>query len=329
MGNKTAVIQELYNRVSRLTSYGVKEVRVGSLEQVRKGNDLPVVWVGLEGGTEAGNFKNGASVDEMRVTLSILDNKLKLTNNTLFREGVNGSGDTYTLSNESAVGVGNTIPLLTWFNDTITRNLTTGPSNGAKLLTQYSTQSTQDPVSSTDLIFDGDGIITSNFLDFIGTLQVRPLTVGDATINVLCEGSVLPGFTYNGVELGTPVDLDFENNLLALLHNIKKHTLTITDFWGNVKGSFIIYTYNDTGVAVNGGTSGAMGEPEQGALIILEKALDTLDLDANGNPDITFSAVANNRRDISYTVDAFGDYVAIVATVTVESKIFLMGRRRG
>lgn len=327
-GNKTAVVQELYNRVSRLTAYGVKEVRVGSLEQARKGNDLPVVWVGLEGGTEAGNFKNGASVDEMRVTLSILDNKLKLTNNTLFREASNGGGDSYTLSDESSVGVGSTTPLLTWFNDTVTRNLTTGPSNGAKLLTQYSTQSTQDGVSSMDLVFDGDEVITSNFLDFMGVLQVRPLTVGDAMINVLCEGSALPGFTYNGVELGAPVDLDFENDLLALLPNIKKHTLTIKNAWGTVKGTFTIFSYNDTGTPKTG-DGVTLGEEEQGALVILEKALDTLDLDANGNPDITFSAVANNRRDISYTVDAFGDYVAIVATVTVESKIFLMGRRRG
>jgi len=322
MGNKTNVIQKVYDRISRLTNYGVKEVRVGSVETSRKHTDLPIVWVNLESGREAGNYQNGAAVDAMRVSLNILENKLKLTNNTLFRVPSNGGGDIYTIGDEEAVDAQNGI--LDWFNSLNTREITTSSGvNGADIVTSGASSA----VVSMNLSISANETQSQYFLDFMGQLQYRTLTIGDSACNVLCNASALSGFSYNGLSLGEPVDIDFEGGIFALLPNIKKHTLTITDYWGNSKSSFTVYTYN-TGESVTGGTA-TLGTPGEGALILLEKALDQIDLDDSGVADIGLSSFANNRRDIDYTVDTTGDYVFIQAFIDVESSIFRNGARSG
>jgi len=322
MGNKTNVIQKVYDRVSRLTDYGVKSVRIGPVEAARKHTDLPIIWVNLESGREAGNYQNGAAVDAMRVSLNILENKLKLTNNTLFRIPANGGGDIYTISDEADVDAQDDI--LDWFNILNIRETTTSDGvNGAELITSGASVG----VSSMMLSVSANSTQDQDFLEFMGQLQYRTLTIGDSVCNVLCNASVLPGFSYNGLSLGEPVDIDFEGGIFALLPNIKKHVLTITDYWGNSKSSFTIYTYN-TGSSSTGGTA-TLGTPGEGALILLEKALDQIDLDDSGVADIGLSSVANNRRDIYYTVDTTGDYVFIQAFVDVESSIFRNGTRSG
>jgi hypothetical protein len=322
VGNKTNVIQKVYDRVSGLTDYGFKEIRIGSVDAARKHTDLPILWVGLESGREAGNFKNGASVDTMRVSLSILDNKLKLTNNTLFRVPENGGGDTYTISNEAAVSVQDDI--LSWFGALNTRQITTSTGvNGAEIITTGASNA----ISSVALSIGANGSQDLAFTEFMGQLQYRALTVGDSVVNVLCNTSALPGFSYNGVSLGSPVNIAFEGGALALLQNIKRHTLSILDYSGASKGAFTIYTYN-TGSAVTG-DSVTMGMPGAGALIRLEMVLDALDVNPSGTPDITIGGAANNRRDIDYTVDASGDYVLVQAFIDVESSIFINGSRSG
>jgi len=322
MGNKTNVIQKVYDRISRLTNYGVKEVRVGSVETSRKHTDLPIVWVNLESGREAGNYQNGAAVDAMRVSLNILENKLKLTNNTLFRVPSNGGGDIYTIGDEVDVNVND--GMLDWFNALNTRLITTSDGvNGAEMITS----GVSVGFSSMMLSVSANSTQDQDFLEFIAQLQYRALTIGDSVCKVLCNTSALSGFSYNGLSLGEPVDIDFEGGIFALLPNIKKHTLTITDYWGNSKSSFTVYTYN-TGESVTGGTA-TLGTPGEGALILLEKALDQIDLDDSGVADIGLSSFANNRRDIDYTMDTTGDYVFIQAFVGVESSIFRNGNRSG
>jgi len=322
MGNKTNVIQKVYDRISRLTNYGVKEVRVGSVETSRKHTDLPIVWVNLESGREAGNYQNGAAVDAMRVSLNILENKLKLTNNTLFRVPSNGGGDIYTIGDEVDVNVND--GMLDWFNALNTRLITTSDGvNGAEMITS----GVSVGFSSMMLSVSANSTQDQDFLEFIAQLQYRALTIGDSVCKVLCNTSALSGFSYNGLSLGEPVDIDFEGGIFALLPNIKKHTLTITDYWGNSKSSFTVYTYN-TGESVTGGTA-TLGTPGEGALILLEKALDQIDLDDSGVADIGLSSFANNRRDIDYTVDTTGDYVFIQAFIDVESSIFRNGARSG
>ena len=321
MGNKTAVIQSVYDRVSRLTNYGVNDVRVGSVETARKHTDLPVIWVNLESGREAGNFKNGASVDEMRISLSILDNKLKLTNNTLFRVPENGGGDNYAITSEVSASVASGI--LQWFSGLQTSEMTTNGVNGAEMLTSGG----NDAATSMGLSLYWSSVNSENFIDLMTSLQYRPFTVGDSVVNVLCSQSALPGFSYNGVAIGSAVSINFEGGLLSLLQNIKRHTLRVSDAWDNEKEEFYIYTYN-AGAAVVGDTV-KLGEEGHGALIVLEKMLDELDVTSSGAPDITIGGAANNRRGIDYTVDSSGDYVLIQALIDVESKIFINGARSG
>jgi hypothetical protein len=322
MGNKTAVIQSVYDRVSRLTNYGINDVRVGSVETARKHTDLPVIWVGLESGREAGNFKNGASVDAMRISLSILDNKLKLTNNTLFRAPENGGGDNYAITSEVSASV--TSGILQWFSGLQNTNINTSYwVNGAYMLTSGG----NDAATSMGLHIEESVVNSENFIDLMTSLQYRSFTVGDSVVNVLCSETELPGFSYNGVAIGAAVSINFEGGLLSVLPNIKRHTLRVSDAWDNEKAEFYIYTYN-AGEALVGDTV-KLGEEGHGALIVLEKMLDALDVTSAGVPDITISGSSNNRRDIDYIVDSSGDYVLIQTFIDVESKIFINGSRSG
>jgi hypothetical protein len=322
VGNKTSVIKKVYDRLSRLAGKGFSEVRVGSIETTRKHTDLPVLWVSLEGGREAGNFKNAASVDAMRVSINILDNKLKLTNNTLFREPENGGGDTYTLSTESDALVQDDI--LAWFSGLRQSDITTSSGiNGASILTSGRASASL----SVDLSIDASTTIDLSLIDLLSELNYRDLTIGDSIIKVLCLSGALPGFAYNGVSLGTSQAINFEGGALTLLSNIKKHALSIDDEYGDSKSTGYIYTYN-TGAAVSG-DSVTIGTPGSGALIRLERALDQLDLNDSGGRDITFDGKVNNRRDIEYRVDESGDHVFIQAIIDLESAIFINGARRG
>ena len=322
MGNKTNVIQRIYDRASRLTNYGVKEVRIGSVETSRKHTDLPIVWVGLESGRESGNFQNAASVDTMRISLSILDNKLKLTSNTLFRVPENGGGDIYTISDEISLSIEDDI--LAWFGSLQTNEITTSDGiNGANILSSGSS----DSATSMSLSLGASEDQNLQFLEFIYQLQSREFEIGDSVVTVLCNTNGLPGFDYNGVDLGAAASISFEGGILSILPNIKSHTLTITDAWGNAKTSLTIYTYNE-GAPIDGG-SVKIGKEGFGALVLLEKLLDEIDLNSSGNRDITLGGAANNRRDIDYTVDSSGDYVLIQTFIDVESSIFINGKRSG
>lgn len=89
MGNKTELIQEVYDRIAGqvgegLSLEGVKQVRIGTIEEARKDNDLPIINIQLVNGREEAHFHNNAYTDNMSLAISLLSTKNKTTANTLF-----------------------------------------------------------------------------------------------------------------------------------------------------------------------------------------------------------------------------------------------------
>jgi hypothetical protein len=89
MTNKTDLIQEIYARISSqigegLSLEGIKQVRIGTIEEARKDNDLPIINIQLINGKEEANFHNNAYVDNMSIGVTLIHTKNISTSNTLF-----------------------------------------------------------------------------------------------------------------------------------------------------------------------------------------------------------------------------------------------------
>lgn len=93
MTNKIDVLYEIYNRLLfRMTAgqplENLKVLRIGTIEDARKFNDLPVINIQLSNGQESAKSTHRIFVDKMTVIITIIHTKIQ-GNNTLFTE-VNG-----------------------------------------------------------------------------------------------------------------------------------------------------------------------------------------------------------------------------------------------
>ena len=88
MGIKVNVINEIYSRLNTAISgggalVGVKRIRIGSVEEMRKENDFPIINIQLLSGREEANLPNRQARDEMRIEILLVHKKLAETNNVL------------------------------------------------------------------------------------------------------------------------------------------------------------------------------------------------------------------------------------------------------
>lgn len=85
MGNKVDLIQEVYSRLYTAQQSGtltaVKLVRVGSRDEARKLNDLPLINIDPVGGKEIHYAQPNTKVDEMIIEVSLIGAKLDNVNN--------------------------------------------------------------------------------------------------------------------------------------------------------------------------------------------------------------------------------------------------------
>lgn len=90
MGVNVAVLLELYSRLNTAISSGgalesVRRVRIGAIEENRKGNDLPVINIQLVSGVENPDFPNKMRFDEMGIEVTLIHPKLlNATDNSFF-----------------------------------------------------------------------------------------------------------------------------------------------------------------------------------------------------------------------------------------------------
>lgn len=101
MGSKVDLLDEIYSRLNTAIGvsgalYGVKRIRVGSTEEARKDNDLPIINVSLESGEELANYPNRMAFDDMVFEISIITPKLSSGTNLLYNTS-NGTGALYLL----------------------------------------------------------------------------------------------------------------------------------------------------------------------------------------------------------------------------------------
>lgn len=331
MGNKTNVIQEIYDRLTYRIDCAtsdwlqdVKRIRVGSVEEARKLADFPIINISLDSGTEQGNFKNAASVDQMLVSITLLHQKLTLTNNALFRR-VAGDGDTWTLGAQVNPNVNNNI--LAWFNNLRTRSLTTSAGvNGGAVIVYDAGSEVATGWASGALSIGALADITDPLLTVMNGIRKRTLNVNTCTDNVLqYPTNALPGFTY-GVVLGSITDPDIDSGIFDKLNFIRHRTLTVKDTFGFVKFETVL-VFIDESAAAAAASSVTIGESPKGALVVLEHILNAIDYNTAGVLDITLNQTANNRRDITYSINETTDIVEINITLNIESKIFINGGR--
>lgn len=92
MGNKTDLIEVVRGRlVAAIASgkplYGVKRVRVGSIDEARKSNDFPVININMAGGDEKHYAIKHDKVDNIRLNITLIANKLDDSENDLYDIG--------------------------------------------------------------------------------------------------------------------------------------------------------------------------------------------------------------------------------------------------
>lgn len=102
MGNKINLVEEIYQRLLNSIAenkplYGVKRVRIGRVEEARKGNDFPVINIMPMSGIEDPNFPNRHVRDNIRIGVALIINKLSDQSNSLYT--VDGSGALGVLEN--------------------------------------------------------------------------------------------------------------------------------------------------------------------------------------------------------------------------------------
>jgi len=89
MGQKIDLIDEIYNRLVGAIAptkqlHGVKRVRIGRVEEARKGNDFPVINIMPLSGSEEPNFPNRQVRDNIRIGVALIVNKLSDQANSLY-----------------------------------------------------------------------------------------------------------------------------------------------------------------------------------------------------------------------------------------------------
>lgn len=94
MSNKSDLVNEIYQRlVTRLTAgqplENVKRVRVGTVEEARKDNDLPIINIELSGGQEVPRSTSKALVDRISLNITLIHAKSQ-GNNTLWATSEGG-----------------------------------------------------------------------------------------------------------------------------------------------------------------------------------------------------------------------------------------------
>tara|TARA_R110000796_G_scaffold225197_1_gene341573 strand:- start:1618 stop:2097 length:480 start_codon:yes stop_codon:yes gene_type:complete len=90
VGVKVDLIVELHDRLNTAigagkTLFGVKRVCIGSIEEARKQNDLPIINIQLTGGEEEVDSPNLYVFDNMALQISLIHTKLDQVNNTLYK----------------------------------------------------------------------------------------------------------------------------------------------------------------------------------------------------------------------------------------------------
>lgn len=91
MGNTINVIKEVHNRLLSAIGAGkplngVKRVRIGRVEEARKGNDFPIITIMPLSGVEEPNFPNRHVRDNLRIGIVLVCNKLADQSNSLFND---------------------------------------------------------------------------------------------------------------------------------------------------------------------------------------------------------------------------------------------------
>lgn len=94
MTNKTDLINEIYQRlVTRITAgqplENIKRVRIGTVEEARKDNDLPIINIELSNGQEVPRSTSKALVDRMGINITLIHAKSQ-GNNTLWTTSEGG-----------------------------------------------------------------------------------------------------------------------------------------------------------------------------------------------------------------------------------------------
>lgn len=88
MSNKTDLINEIYQRIeTRLTAgqmlENIKRVRIGTIEEARKDNDLPIINIELSNGQEMPRSTSKALIDRIGINVTLIHAKSQ-GNNTLW-----------------------------------------------------------------------------------------------------------------------------------------------------------------------------------------------------------------------------------------------------
>lgn len=100
MGNKVDLLNEVYDRLNSSIGEGgdlsgVKRIQFGSREEARKMNDFPVINIKHLGGMEPAHYQNNHYVDEMRIEITLICQKLVGENSNF--NTLTGTGATYWL----------------------------------------------------------------------------------------------------------------------------------------------------------------------------------------------------------------------------------------
>lgn len=84
MGAKIDLTNALYTRLSTYTTAGsaldfVNDIMIGTRDEARSNEDLPVIYIQLIGGEEKNLYNRGGKIDEMEFKITLLDAKLSTT----------------------------------------------------------------------------------------------------------------------------------------------------------------------------------------------------------------------------------------------------------
>jgi hypothetical protein len=89
VGVKVSLIEEIRARLAAENVVSgdledIKQIRVGSVEESRKGTDFPTITIQLLSGEELAEHPNKQLYDEMTIGIGLIVNKLAQTGNTLY-----------------------------------------------------------------------------------------------------------------------------------------------------------------------------------------------------------------------------------------------------
>lgn len=336
MANKTNLIQAIVDRLTNRKNAGtsawlrdIKQIRVGSLEEARKQNDLPILNIQLESGQEDPNYQNAAGIDTMSINITLLHPKLTQTANTLFRYS-DGNGDIWSVAANTNLSVGSSLSVLEFAAGTRSRSLTAGTDTGGDIVTYDPTDSESGSRVSGDLTIGAStdvGIGSDvGLLEWLAGIRERTLSV-DASDLVVLEYPTTgnDGFSVEEFILSDASDpgVGSSVSVLSYLATLQKSVITVTDTFLAQKTQTSLVTTTSPVTS----DSATIGTEPKGALVMLEYLMNSLDLNDSGAIDISIGSTAHNLRQLGYTVDESNDAVEINLRVQVESKIFTLGAR--